>query len=465
MFRDFQKGSSHHQYLHLFLAFLLTILIHVPSVSFATSSSYALTTSYNQSLSHTVTIDSVTVRPDSTFQLALQVSDLTGADISSFDIVLTYDASLITVTGATLDGTLSGSGGAGMTLVSNLDTPGTVALAAAGAEAISGSGDLVILTFQSLATEGTSDISFTKLTFNEGAPVVAGTAGAVTIEALLIGDPSLNRDITSYDASLVLQHMVGSGLLTGEAYTAAETSGNGDVTAYDASLILRYATGKITCFPAEASCSASKSAGDVAAQLSWHAGASEDSQTATLLIDNIQGAVQAVTIDLDLEERQIYEITSLAPKGWTLTSAQISENTYRILLVGASSLDTDSLVTLSLAHAPDALEASYQLNEETFVPLDAPDLAETPSSYALHQNYPNPFNPTTTIQYALPQESHVTLTVYNLLGREVAQLVNDVQHAGTHSISFDATNLASGNYLYRIETPGYTATRQMLLIK
>lgn len=407
----------------------------------------------------------MTVRPDSTFQLAVLVSDLTDADISSFDIVLTYDASLITATAATLDGTLSGSDGAGMTLVANLDTPGTISLAAAGADAIAGSGTLLILTFQSLSTEGTSGISFSSITFNEGSLGVTSTDGAVTVEGILIGDPSLNREITAYDASLVLQHAVGNSILTGEAITAAEASGNGEVSAYDASLILRHTTGMITCFPAEASCGASKHAGEVHAQLSWQTDLSADSPSASLLIDDIRGTVQAVTIELELREDNIHELISQTPKGWTVTSAQFNETTYRILLVGSTPLEADSLITLTLSNAPDALHASYQLNEEAFMPISASDLVETPSSYALHQNYPNPFNPSTTIQYALPQESRVTLTIYNLLGREVTQLVDEVQGAGAHTVSFDAGNLASGTYLYRIEAPGYTATRQMLLIK
>ena len=465
MTRDLRFESSHLPFLPLFLAVLLTLIIQLPSNAFATNPSVKFIPVFQQSSSHTVTIDSVTVRPDSAFQLAIKVSDLTDADISSFDIVLSYDASLLTVTGATLDGTLSGSGGAGMTLVSNLDTPGTIALAAAGADAITGSGDLVILTFQSLSIEGTSSISFTQLSFNEGDPVVAGTTGTVTVEALLIGDPSLNREVTAYDASLVLQHMVGNDTLSGDAWTAAEASGNGEVTAYDASLILRYSTGKITCFPAETSCGASKQGNNVAAELNWHSDLSTDTHRASLLINTIQGDVRAVTIDLTLQEIDIQKLTSQAPKGWTLTASSIDESTYRILLVGTTPLETDSLITLDLTDMPDELQASYQLNEEAFLPIDAHDLTETPSSYALLQNYPNPFNPNTTIQYTLPQESRVTLRVYNLLGREITRLVDGVQQAGTHSVSFDATHLASGTYLYRIETPGYSATRQMLLIK
>jgi hypothetical protein len=88
-----------------------------------------------------------------------------------------------------------------------------------------------------------------------------------------------------------------------------------------------------------------------------------------------------------------------------------------------------------------------------------------PVQYTLEQNYPNPFNPSTTIQFALPQQHEVRLTVYNMLGQEVATLVNGVMEAGVHTMKFDASRLASGVYLYRIQSGSYTMTRSMLLIK
>jgi hypothetical protein len=88
-----------------------------------------------------------------------------------------------------------------------------------------------------------------------------------------------------------------------------------------------------------------------------------------------------------------------------------------------------------------------------------------PKTFSLQQNFPNPFNPTTTIRYELSAYSFVTLKVYDVLGREVATLVNSRQSARSHSVSFNASDLPSGVYLYRIAAWNYSATKKMLLVK
>lgn len=89
----------------------------------------------------------------------------------------------------------------------------------------------------------------------------------------------------------------------------------------------------------------------------------------------------------------------------------------------------------------------------------------TPSQFSLQQNYPNPFNPTTNITFSLTEPSQAKLTVYNMLGQEVTVVANKRFNAGEHSISFDASTLASGIYIYRLQAEGQTLTKQMTLIK
>jgi hypothetical protein len=89
----------------------------------------------------------------------------------------------------------------------------------------------------------------------------------------------------------------------------------------------------------------------------------------------------------------------------------------------------------------------------------------SPLTFGLEQNFPNPFNPSTIILFAIPQTEHVTLKVYDLLGREVATLVNEARTAGNHEAFFDASNLASGVYIYRLTAGNFIATKKFTLIK
>ncbi len=98
---------------------------------------------------------------------------------------------------------------------------------------------------------------------------------------------------------------------------------------------------------------------------------------------------------------------------------------------------------------------------------------QVPSAYSLAQNYPNPFNPSTIIRYSVPTTSFVTLKVYDVLGREVATLVNQEQGPGTYSADFNATNVSNGIYFYRLVVSGanptqagnFTDVKKMMLLK
>ena len=93
-----------------------------------------------------------------------------------------------------------------------------------------------------------------------------------------------------------------------------------------------------------------------------------------------------------------------------------------------------------------------------------------PIQYALYQNYPNPFNPTTTLRYDLPETGHLTITIYDMLGRHIKTLINQTQDAGYRSVIWDATNdygkpVSAGIYLYQIQAGEYMQTKKMVLLK
>lgn len=90
---------------------------------------------------------------------------------------------------------------------------------------------------------------------------------------------------------------------------------------------------------------------------------------------------------------------------------------------------------------------------------------ELPTQFCLRQNFPNPFNPSTSIEFQVPNQSPVTLKIFDVLGREVATLVSELKQAGTHAVKWDATQLSSGVYFYSLIAGQFRETRRMILMK
>ena len=110
------------------------------------------------------------------------------------------------------------------------------------------------------------------------------------------------------------------------------------------------------------------------------------------------------------------------------------------------------------------------IDDSMFVSNDATGIddfftSNNPNEFQLYQNYPNPFNPTTTISFNLPKQSHVTLEVYNILGQEVAVLINEVKKAGNFKVQFDASSLPSGIYFYQLNAGEFVQSKKMILLK
>ncbi|MGA9292102.1 MAG: T9SS type A sorting domain-containing protein, partial [Ignavibacteriaceae bacterium] len=167
---------------------------------------------------------------------------------------------------------------------------------------------------------------------------------------------------------------------------------------------------------------------------------------------------KTVRMKISLESNLIEKLTSYLAVGDT---ANIPEHLKTRFNVQRSNL----ILTKSFK------EENETTSKTTLNNLEVIDL-DVPTTYALTQNYPNPFNPSTTISYQLPKDGMVTLKIFDMLGREVATLINNEQKTvGRYDVSFNANNLASGVYIYQLRVndavgeKGYTATKKLMLLK
>ncbi len=166
-------------------------------------------------------------------------------------------------------------------------------------------------------------------------------------------------------------------------------------------------------------------------------------------------------------------ILDVTPSGDNKTVVASFEADLRGLAGGAAIVFASGFLNPSANQNGAAFGLFAALPNGTVVALPAVDASaglakvesSLPSDFALNQNYPNPFNPTTTIEFSLPTPSDVSLKVYNVIGQEVASLVDGPMGAGSHTVQFDASNLSSGVYFYRLTAGGVTQSKKMSLLK
>ena len=138
------------------------------------------------------------------------------------------------------------------------------------------------------------------------------------------------------------------------------------------------------------------------------------------------------------------------------------QNFYNGNLNGSEIVFTDSNHGWLLC---DSSKVFHTSNNGGIITAITPNKSNTPTQYLLMQNYPNPFNPTTIIHYALPKAGEVTLRLYDMLGREVKTLVNEYKTEGVYDVTFNASDLASGVYIYQLKAGNFVASKKLLLMK
>ncbi len=171
------------------------------------------------------------------------------------------------------------------------------------------------------------------------------------------------------------------------------------------------------------------------------------------------GANKAIAADW---AKEMYTATyggtaDLWAKTWT--PDDINDSTFGVALSAESNSPWYNLTT-----SVDTI--GITITYDISVPVQLSSVASAlPTEFSLSPNYPNPFNPSTTIKYELPKASTVSLIVHDILGHEVAVLVNEKRDAGIHEVTFDAAGIASGMYFYRLQAGSFIETKKLLLLR
>jgi hypothetical protein len=172
------------------------------------------------------------------------------------------------------------------------------------------------------------------------------------------------------------------------------------------------------------------------------------------LVNASTGNVAGVFDEISYDKNNLEKYNNIS---YQVNCSGIPEGEYYLRLVTS----TQGLCSYNLTNVQNYASA---LQKRSFTEIYY-DGSELPEEYQLSQNYPNPFNPSTTINFHLPQDGFITLKLYDILGKEVTTLAEGYKNRGRYSVSFDASNLASGMYIYRLQAGDFVSSKKMTLIK
>ncbi len=359
----------------------------------------------------------------------------------------------------------------------------------AGAAEICGEGSLINLVFYTpdYAESGPVPLNVISCEFDESFHPTIINMNPVSIYRPTYGDVSRNGDITPYDASLILKHLVQSITLTHHQWLNADVTLDNSVSALDASLILKYGVGLIGWLPWDTT--SYELIGE--ARLNVTDGEFTPGEIVSVPVylsegSNVLSFETRIHFDSDVLKFREIEY----PDNFSSFTTEIRAIDGALNIAGAGTaeagesgifavlkFETDSALTSAAQISIDRLrinegEIKTNLSEARLlakvVALDTRN--SVPATYRLKQNFPNPFNPVTHIQYGLPEASDVKIIIYDIRGREIMTWTESGQKAGWHELIWNGHNklreqVSSGLFICRMEAGNFVQTRKMIFMK
>jgi hypothetical protein len=403
-------------------------------------------------------------------KIPVLVTEITTAmNVTAYNFTATFNKDVINITGYELENTLSAGGSAS---INPNNTTGTVAFAWARGSNITGGGTLVYITGTAVA-KGTTVFDFTSFQFNAGTPTSVAEDGTIAVAELNVAPTlALTPNQTTFsvnEATALAITLVGADANVGQTLTYSMTA-----TPAITGATLNAATGAFAWTPSYTQAGTYSVTFKVTDPAGLFA-----TKVVSVVVTNVNRAPSFTTV---LPAGRIVPVHNV-PVGWSffytatdpdgdplIFSLEAGPNGSSITANGIFTWipTVDQLGKSYLVHVKVSDGTLFVTHSQTITAastLTGVEELGIPTEFVLLQNYPNPFNPTTSIQFGLPSESYVRLTVFNILGQEVALLVNASMGAGYHKVNFDASKLNTGMYIYKIEANNFVSVRKMLLVK
>jgi hypothetical protein len=402
-----------------------------------------------------------------TIKIPIEIASSDTIHFEAFEFSLNYDTTIVELLNYDSDSTLTSADN----LVVNDSLRGKLIVAYATSEAIKQAGNLLNLTFK-LIDVGVSDLTWDWFFADEGYARAILDDGQIQSNVIprLCGDVTDDGAVTNLDATYILRHGVKLApqfpLIEGDS-VFADVTGNGSITSYDASQILKDVVGNPRTFNCEGIPSKIL-VDDLEYELIWS------------LQENAQQFILSAEISVLEGQLNSFDFNVRLPEGFDSgrlsglpDNIQVAENSVDNLYMVSAIINTDSRSLNLLLPIQKRDDSTSELNIEPILVLNEKareshsftDEIEIPKTVELNQNYPNPFNPSTNISFSIPSEGLVRLEIFNLLGQKVSTLINERMSSGNHLVEFNANQLSTGVYVYRLSINGQIFTRQMLLLK
>jgi len=401
--------------------------------------------------------------------------DFTGRGITSFQLKIEFDSTLLR--GVDID-----DSDFGLTLTSEVSaTSGALMIAATYIDTLYGEDRQLTLKLRAYeyAAYDTTFLTFSEALLDESASGLDTFIARIRVLPR-IGDANGNGEISSSDASLILQSVVEMISFTSQQEYVADVSYNGSISAYDASLILHKAVGRISKFPKEDSLGLKEAKFDFDPEAISLVQRKENTILWYDIYTDIPVELSAFEFVLEYNtENTVYQRLVPADNlSSFIQQTHVNDGKIHFAAAGDQTIPVTGVIT-SIGFSVDEntqTDAAVFLQRLT---LNEAQILESsissennaiPLSYELQQNYPNPFNPNTTIRFQMPERNNVTLKIYNIVGQEVKTLIQQSLEPGQHTFNWDGRDnrglpVSSGVYIYRIRAGSFIATKKMILLK